>query len=173
MNISPARLTSLLQRDPGYIVGFIAATNPNDVADRMADLGFNRPVGMEGMRTITQLLLDAGREADFVHVYSVPVDLGGLNTDQATAVYQAVGLGNTPDTLGHALAQNALNAWKAADHNGGAELITHIPEPTAVREPTPTPEARKGKLMGTVISGLLVLALVVTIAVGVKTLIKS
>jgi hypothetical protein len=174
MNLTPQRLTELCATDPSWIVQFIAVNNPNDVADRIADVGFNRPLGLHGIMEGLQVLLDNGRANDFVHVLSVPLDLSGFNPDQVAAIYRAAGRHTTPDQLGHALAMNALRLWMDTPAPEPAGKQIENPNVTTPKPATPADEAaKKSRVMRAVLIGVGVVLLIVTVAYTIRVLRRS
>lgn len=169
--MTPERLKYLLQNDPGFIAEWIILSNTNAVADRIADVGFNRPVGLRSINQALQILLDAGRFDDFVHVLGVPLTVTNMKPEDAAAVFGAVGVGPNQDTLGQALALNALRLWQAIPVGATAEVPTEtvaVVTQQVPRAPTPTEEEKKRATMRYAIIGTLVVLTLVAVAVLIK-----
>lgn len=172
MNLTPQRLYELCASDPSWIAQFIAINNPSDVADRIADAGLNRPVGLNGIIQGLQALLDNGRANEFVHVLSVPLDLTGLTPDQLTAIYRAVGIGTGPDQLGRALAMNALRLWD--DTPTDMDKKIENPNVTTPKADAPADEAaKKSRAMRAVLIGVGVVLLIVAAAYTIRVMRRS
>jgi hypothetical protein len=165
MIIQPQRLTQLLSSDVNFIVQFIVGRSDSQVADRLAAMGFDRPMNADATGKLLQDLLDGAQDNAFVQALSVNLNDEGLKADQVVAVYQAVGLGTTPNTVAKALAQNALRLFKAEPTPPETAAPTDTPMTTT---PTLTPEQQRKRLIQLVLIGLLAIGTIIGIAVLVR-----
>lgn len=157
------RLTYSLTNNASQIVEFVVVLNPTGVAERIEDVVGKRPVGMRGIESVLQQLLNAGRGNDFVYCLSVPVDLSGYSAEEQAAIYQAVGIGTTADTLGQALGVNALRLWEQANAAEDAAAATDAPPETAAPPITVPTEPRwpRRKVLRVVLGALLLVLAIV------------
>lgn len=128
--LSAERFQQLLMSDPSFAVDFIVNNNPQEVADRINDIGLNRPVGEKTIWQCLQALLDRGDDAAFVDALSVGLDTDGMPMQYRQALLTMVQLqggatvvaGGVPtQRISNTIAQQALANYKAASARADAD----------------------------------------------------
>jgi hypothetical protein len=170
--LTAARFQQLLAEDPAFIIDFITGNNPNGVADKLEVLIGTRPASAERIDQALNYLLNNERGDDFVQALNVPLDLGALSTDQATAAFAGVPIGYTAQQgLAKALALRALRLWQAAEVDAPAPPETVAQTVTkAVTTPSTAPKHRAVRYL---IMGLALVGLVWIVVATVKAISKA
>lgn len=163
-----------LLNDPNALAQLLVRIDPGAVADQLGVL-MNRPTTEAEIWQALDALLDNGRHTDFVNALAVPVDVDRLPISVAVAITDYVGPTAWPDEVGRKLAERVLS------------LATTVPETEQLEQPAapaaPTPVApmpasngvpsflsRWNRTAVFVFEGLVVVALLLTIAVAIKQL---
>lgn len=171
--ITASRFRQLLASDPGFIVDFIVGNNSNAVADKLAVWVSTRPATVQSIEEALQYLLNNGRGEDFVEALSVPLDLGGLTTEQATAAFANVPVGYSAERgLAKELALRALRLYDAAVVEPEAEEAETVAD-TVVNAITSPNQAPKHRAIRMALLALAFVGFVALVAIGVKALKKA
>ncbi|WKZ67162.1 MAG: hypothetical protein QY325_04350 [Flavobacteriales bacterium] len=132
--LSAERFRDLLMGDASFATEFVVNNNPQEVADRLNDLGLNRPVGPNTIWECLQALLNNGDDGAFVDALSVSLDTDGMPMEYRqvllTLVQQQGGntvvAGGLPSQrISNTIAQQALANYKAASASVDAQASTN------------------------------------------------
>lgn len=171
--LTPQRFGELLRSDLLFIINFIVGNNPNGVADKFPALSIDRPYNEQGVMQGLNYLLNAGRGNDFVEALNVPLDVSNLSPEQVVQLYAAAGGNVDSTTAARGLATNALGLYEAIPSDGSEVDTKRVEVPAKPAEAPATPTtmdpAKRRKVIGLVVIGMLATTLIITIAILLRT----